>query len=71
MTSKADRTMARGETMHSCCSCCEHAAERIDELRQSLIGGIEGVKAKRDLTKWAEANERLLARAQPTHRDCL
>ena len=46
-----------------------HDAERIatledqvKELRQSLIGGIEGVKAGHDLTKWAEANERLLAR---------
>jgi hypothetical protein len=36
--------------------------EQVRELRQSLIGGIEGVKAGRDLTKWAEANERLLAR---------
>ena len=65
-TEKSDRTFKRGETRHSDCDCCEHAAERIDELRQSLIGGVEGVKAKRDLTKWAEANERLLARAQRT-----
>lgn len=65
-SSKSERTMARGETLHSCCDCCEHAAERIDELRQSLIGGIGGVKAGRDLTKWAAANERLLARAQRT-----
>jgi hypothetical protein len=37
------------------------AIARIAELRQSLIGGIEAVKAGRDMTAWAEANERLLA----------
>jgi hypothetical protein len=33
---------------------------QIDDLRQSLIGGVEGVKAGRDMKKWAEANDRLL-----------
>lgn len=32
----------------------------LDELRQSLIGGIEGVRAGRPMDKWADANERLL-----------
>jgi hypothetical protein len=32
------------------------------ELRQALIGGVELVKAGRDMTEWAKANERLLAR---------
>jgi hypothetical protein len=34
----------------------------VDELRQSLIGGIELVKARKPMERWAKANERLLAR---------
>ena len=56
--------MDGSKSERTCSDCCEHAAERIDELRQSLIGGIEGVKSGHDLAKWAAANEKLLARAQ-------
>lgn len=34
----------------------------IYRLRQRLIGGVEGVKAGRDLTKWAEVNDEWLRR---------
>ena len=50
---------------------CHAAADAIDalssevaDLRQSLIGGVEGVKAGRDLTKWAAANDKKLQRKQ-------
>jgi len=33
---KSEKTMASGMTLHSCCDCCEHAAERIDELEEAL-----------------------------------
>lgn len=40
----------------------EIAAEN-KALRQSLIGGIEAVRAGRDMRQWAEANERMLGRS--------
>lgn len=34
--------------------------DEVKDLRQSLIGGVEGVKAGRDLKKWAKANDKYL-----------
>jgi hypothetical protein len=63
---KSDNTYRRRETIHAACLCCEHAAERIFDLRQSLIGAIEAVKAGRSLSReWVEANERLLEEHDP------
>lgn len=66
MSEPSDDTYRRGETIHGACLCCEHAAERIFDLRQSLIGAIVAVKTGRTLPmEWAEANERLLKRHDP------
>ena len=35
----------------------------VADLRQRLIGGVEGVRAGRDLTKWADANDRRLRKS--------
>lgn len=65
---KSDNTYRRRETIHAACLCCEHAAHRIFDLRQSLIGAIEAVKFGRPLSReWAEANERLLEEHDPDH----
>lgn len=37
-------------------------AERAD-LRQRLIGGVAGVQAGRNMTKWAKANDRYLGQS--------
>jgi hypothetical protein len=66
MTENSDKTYARGETLHIHCFCCEHAADRIHDLRQSLIGAMEAAKAGRLPNEgWVEAVERLLARHDP------
>ncbi len=62
MSRKSERTFKRRETRHSECDCCETAAERIDELRQCLLGGINVVRRGKDRQlQWADAAERLLA----------
>jgi hypothetical protein len=54
VTEPSDKTFTRGETLHSACLCCEHAAERIFDLRQVIIGVLEGRKRNRPLTaEWA------------------
>jgi hypothetical protein len=62
MSKKSQRTFKRNETQHVDCACCEHAAERIEELRQSLLGGIHLARTSSPMMLWADANERLLAR---------
>ena len=67
MEEHSDSTYARGETLHSACLCCEHAAGRIHDLRQSLIGAVEAARAGRlPQEGWIEAVERLLARHDPS-----
>ena len=36
MSESSDRTYARLHTLHSDCTCCEYAAERIAELEEAL-----------------------------------
>jgi len=36
MAEPSDDTFARGETLHSACLCCEHAAKTIEGLRDEL-----------------------------------
>jgi hypothetical protein len=34
--------------------------DEVEDLRQRLIGGVEGVKAGRDLAQWAATNDKYL-----------
>lgn len=36
MTENSDKTYERGATLHSACLCCEHAADEIERLRETL-----------------------------------
>jgi hypothetical protein len=59
----SDKTFARGETLHSACLCCEHAAKRIHDLRQVIIGVAEATREGRPMQPgWLEAVEELLAK---------
>lgn len=70
MEEHSDRTLARGETLHSACLCCEHAAGRIHDLRQSLIGVVEAARTGRTPREgWIEAVERLLAHHDPNRNE--
>lgn len=66
MTEPSDKTFARGETLHSACLCCEHAAWRIHDLRQSLIGAVEAARSGRlPPDGWVDAVEKLLSKHDP------
>ena len=62
MSKLSDKTFANKQTLHSECSCCEHAAKRINQLERTIVRIIDAHDAPPDVRMRAIEDALMLGR---------